>query len=175
MREMILVPYDQNWVNLFDQMKKDITDAFYGLAIEVLHIGSTAIIGMPSKPIIDILVVLDSFEGFDQYSKLLVSKGYVFKGEHGIDGRQYFQKFHEDGIHHIAHVHCYQKNNSAVFDHILFRDYLNSNPEAFKKYLDVKLVASKLYRLNPSLYTNHKSSCIQELISEAKKDYKKML
>jgi len=173
MREMKIVTYNPNWANQYDDIENEIMCAFQYVNIGVFHIGSTSIKNMPAKPIIDVLVVFDSLKDCDQYLSSLTSIGYIFKGENGIQGRRYFQKFHIDGVNHIAHIHCFEKNSDEIYNHLLFKKYLSINKEAFQKYLNVKIEASNLYLNSSLLYTEHKSQCIQEILEEAKQVFSK--
>jgi len=173
MREMKLVPYDPNWVNQYQMIEKELKKAFQSIRVDIFHIGSTSIKNMPAKPILDVLVVFDSFKDCEKSLESLKSLGYVDKKENGIRGRRYFQKFHEDGVNHIAHLHCYEKNSDEIYHHLLFKKYLSTNPEAFQKYLNVKIEASNLYFKSSLLYTEHKSKCIQEILKEAKQVFSK--
>ncbi|MBE0701265.1 MAG: GrpB family protein [Acholeplasmataceae bacterium] len=119
MREMKLVSYDATWLDVFEDIKKDIKSIFHDFKIEFFNIGSTSIEGMLSKPIVDVLVVFDSILDCDIHQVAMKLKGYILKGEHGIAGRRYFQKFSDDGINHSAHIHCFEKSHHAVMDHII--------------------------------------------------------
>lgn len=92
----------------------------------------------------------------------------MVKGENGMPGRKYFQKFHSDGINHTQHIYCYEKNNQAAIDELILRDYLNINKEAFETYMNVKIEASKKYRYSPLEHTEFKTDCVNEIMKHAK-------
>ena len=56
-----VVPYQEEWVQRFQAMKERITEILMKANIEcdVQHVGGTAIPGMCSKPIVDVLVTVD--------------------------------------------------------------------------------------------------------------------
>lgn len=172
-REMILLPYDTEWINRFKNIKKELSAIFGDLAADIQHFGSTAVIGMSAKPIIDVMVIVTDIQKVDNLNSEMQRAGYVSKGENGISGRRYFQKFHIDAVNHTQHIHCYEKNNQAAINELMFRDYLNINKEAFTAYLNVKMEASKKYRYSPQEYTEFKTNCVNEIMKQAKQYFAK--
>ncbi|MGC9779437.1 MAG: GrpB family protein [Candidatus Heimdallarchaeota archaeon] len=59
---VIICEYSSEWINLFEKEKKSILNTVGEYTKTIEHIGSTAIEGLAAKPIIDILVGLNSFE-----------------------------------------------------------------------------------------------------------------
>lgn len=57
MDNIIIVEYDRQWVDLFAREAQNLRNLLgETLILRVEHFGSTAIPGMPAKPIIDVLV-----------------------------------------------------------------------------------------------------------------------
>jgi GrpB-like predicted nucleotidyltransferase (UPF0157 family) len=59
---IVVSDYDPNWPKLFEQEHTRIRNALGSSALAIEHIGSTAVPGLPSKPIIDLLVGVPSLE-----------------------------------------------------------------------------------------------------------------
>ena len=58
-----IVPYDHQWVNMAKEEISTLKSILnYDWVIDIQHIGSTAIPGLPAKPIIDIYVGVRSIE-----------------------------------------------------------------------------------------------------------------
>lgn len=167
-REIIIVPYDDNWRKRFAEIKEVLTDIFSDVFLGIYHIGSTSIPGMPAKPIIDVMVTFDDINVVDKLSYKMIEANYIPKGENGIAGRRYFLKLAVDGINHIEHIHCYNKDNPLVKDHLLFRDYLMIDKDAFDRYRNVKQEATRLYPFDPVKYTDFKSDCIESIMIKAR-------
>ena len=55
MRKIEIVPYDENWKQLYKREKIILKNIFAENAVGIHHIGSTAVPGLSAKPIIDIL------------------------------------------------------------------------------------------------------------------------
>lgn len=122
-REMKIVPYDENWISQFCEIKAKLLWIFEDLAIDIQHFGSTSIKGMSAKPIIDVMVIVTDITKVDALNERMKEAGYVPKGENGVDGRRYFQMFSDDGINHTQHIHCYEKGNQQAVDELMFRDF----------------------------------------------------
>ena len=167
-REMLIVPYNYRWNERYNEIKDFLYTVFEEIVVDIQHFGSTAIEGMPSKPIIDVLVIVSDISKVDNYNEKMINAGYVARGENGISGRRYFQKLASDGVNHLEHIHIYELDNPHVKDELMFRDYLIMNREAFEKYKKAKLELSDKYRFSPSEYTENKSKCVNEILVKAR-------
>ena len=171
-REIKVLPYNENWVEDYKQIKRLLLDIFGDLVIDIQHFGSTSIKGMSAKPIIDVMIIVNNIQKVDELNYRMIEVGYKPRGENGMPGRRYFQYFHEDGVNHTQHIHVYEKNNSAVIDQLMFRDYLRIDKDAFEQYQQIKINSAELFRHSPSEYTDSKTNCINEIMNKAKNYYK---
>ncbi|RYE06251.1 MAG: GrpB family protein [Rickettsiaceae bacterium] len=102
---MQIVPYNNNWPQLFDEELLKIKQALAKNYIEAYHIGSTSIPGLASKNVIDILCVVGNLKS--NYSELC-KLGYLDKGEYNIPSRLFFSKKNEMiqyNLHITEHNH----------------------------------------------------------------------
>ena len=67
-RVIEVVEYDPNWITTFKKEAAILTAVFGERLLDLDHIGSTAVPGLCSKPIIDILVVLDDTDDISSYN-----------------------------------------------------------------------------------------------------------
>nr|WP_255680665.1 GrpB family protein [Methanosarcina sp. DH2] len=87
-----VVPYDPRWKNEFLKIKAMIVDCAGDLVNSVDHVGSTAVDGLASKPIIDIDVVIDSDDIFPAVKDRLSKIGFEHEGNLGVEGREAFKR-----------------------------------------------------------------------------------
>jgi len=80
---MRVVPYNPIWKQEFLKIKAMIVECIGDLIISVDHVGSTAIEGLAAKPIIDIDVVIDSYESFPAVKERLSRISLEHEGESG--------------------------------------------------------------------------------------------
>ncbi|WP_338688533.1 GrpB family protein [Bradyrhizobium sp. 26S5] len=165
---IVVSAYDPNWPALFDQERARIQAALGGLALAVEHIGSTAVPGLPSKPIIDLLVgVLDLDGAQHRYVEPMATLGYTYmpQYESWLPGELFFRKGPPGPWTH--HVHVMPLSHPRWQQLILFRDYLRAHPEAARAYADVKRVLACTSRDDIAAYRNGKSAFVEATTARA--------
>lgn len=171
LRIIEVVDYNPNWVNEFEKEKALILSQFSREGVQVhsqpfnlLHIGSTSVVGLSAKPIIDMLLEVDSLESLDLDSDKLAAIGYQVKGEYGIKGRRYFQRGEIERTHQI---HAFLKGSDHAIRHLAFRDYLTAFPEVAKTYAEIKKEGAKRYSHSIDQYCEHKNDFVVKHEAEA--------
>lgn len=174
-REIKVVPYHYIWPELYKREKTILESIFGKLILDIHHFGSTSIKGMSAKPIIDIMVIVENIDLIDNYNELMIEKGYIPRGENGINERRYFIKLNPDNSgNHTCHIHIYQKGNQHITDELMFRDYLEVDAESFKEYEKIKIKAARHYRHSPRAYVDAKCNCIKKIMEKARQYYIKI-
>ncbi|MCL2407355.1 MAG: GrpB family protein [Defluviitaleaceae bacterium] len=173
MRTMDVVPYDENWVTLFESEKAILENILGEHVVRIEHIGSTSIQGIYAKPIIDLLVLVKCVTDIDKYDSQMLAAGYDVRGEKGMPGRRYFVRFKGDGSgNHTHHIHIFQADNNPshqdVEDNLIFRDYLRIDETARDEYSNLKIKLSKLHYTEPLSYHEGKTECVQNIVKRAR-------
>ena len=129
------------------------------------HVGSTAINGIMAKPIIDILIVVNTREQLKQTAEILQCNGYIIMSE--TDSRISLNKgYTENGFaERIFHLHIRLAGDT---DEIYFRDYLNAHPEIAKEYEQLKLRLWEEFEHNRDAYTEAKTEFVKKYTDLAK-------
>ena len=161
-KKVVVLPYDRTWKFAFEEIKREIEGAIGDLIIGIEHVGSTSVEGMSAKPIIDIDVVIKDYSMFDVVVSRLESVGYIHEGNLGIKDREAF-KYSDKPHLQQHHLYVCPQQSEELYRHITFRDFLRSNPEAVKRYGEVKEKAAQLFPDNMEKYIEYKSPCIEEL------------
>ncbi|WP_323513083.1 GrpB family protein [Subtercola sp. RTI3] len=78
-RHLELVGYYEGWVSIFLEHQARLWDVLGPAAVEVEHIGSTAVPGLAAKPIVDIVVTVDDVTAEEDYFIPLVAAGYELR------------------------------------------------------------------------------------------------
>ncbi|AFC23481.1 GrpB family protein [Saprospira grandis] len=158
-RTIEVCPYREDWPQAFAKEKAAILSVLpKNMRLQIHHIGSTSVPGLSAKPIIDLLMEVDSLEELDQLAPKLEQLGYLVKGEFGIPGRRYFQKGEIERSHQL---HAFEFNSYGAKRHLAFRDYLRQFAEHRQAYAAIKLEGARLYRFDPAAYVAHKNDFIQ--------------
>ena len=77
---------------MFEKEKEQLVPILKDNLVDIFHIGSTAVPGLSSKPIIDIMISVNSLEKVDEKKNEFKEIGYEYLGEYGIKGRRYLRK-----------------------------------------------------------------------------------
>ena len=75
MNSIKIYEHNPRWTEMFLQEKRDIKEVLSSYLKEVHHIGSTAITDMPAKPILDILLEINSIDEIDTIERGLIAQG----------------------------------------------------------------------------------------------------
>lgn len=165
---VVLEDYNPKWKELFEEEKKILEEVLKEKAVRIEHVGSTAVPGLKSKPIIDICVVVKNLEDAREFEELLKPLDYHFREHQGVDDRYFYAKGPEENRTH--YVHCETEDSKSYQNHILFRDYLRNHPKYIKEYAKIKEELEKEYKNIRSEYTKGKADFISKVIELAKKE-----
>ena len=161
---IIVVDYNANWLNLYEQEKKQILLALGDTMTDIQHIGSTSVPGLAAKPVIDMILGLKQIPPLPKQVSNLEAIGYSYHGELGIPGRHYFRK----GMPRTHQIHAVLINSEFWERHILFRDFLRKHPKAAQRYATLKRKLAQEFECDREVYTNSKTPLIEQLLVEAK-------
>jgi GrpB-like predicted nucleotidyltransferase (UPF0157 family) len=81
--------------------------------LAVHHIGSTSVVGIVAKPIIDLLGVAINLTTFDEERSIWEALGYKWRGEYGLPARRYCT-LSDGGGRCRVHLHCYADGDSSI-------------------------------------------------------------
>lgn len=161
-----VVPYDFGWPRLFELERGRIEFALGNAVVALHHIGSTAIPGIPAKPIIDILLEASSLAEVDRRAPRMESLGYEAKGEFGIAGRRYFRRDDEWGVR-THQVHAFAVGNEDIVRHLAFRDYMIAHPQIARLYGELKRQLAERHPNDMGAYSEAKDGFVREHQSKA--------
>ena len=160
-----LVPHQIEWKSLFESEANLLHEVIGNHLVAVEHIGSTSIVGLDAKPIIDILVGVRKIEDAENCIEPLTRIGYQYRGEAGIAGRFYFRKGTcEVSTHHLNIV---VTTSDFWHSHLLFRDYLRQNKDLAQDYGNLKRRLAVKYKGNRPAYTEAKADFIESVLKKA--------
>ena len=172
MEKYVFKPYNPIWPKLFmrecERIKRNI---FWAINIE--HIGSTAVPGLGGKGIIDIAIAAGK-EDLERTAKVLQEfLGYVFRESGSTIERLFFRidlPDEEEGMRRY-HVHLSFAESSEWRDLILFRDYLRDHSEEVQRYAELKKDLVDQVRGDGGLYRKHKAPFFEEVLKKAQKGW----
>lgn len=155
-----LSEYNPAWPKAFEQEKDLLTKTLGIKNLQIEHIGSTSVPGLAAKPIIDMIIAVDSFDEVDAYIKPLKQIGYSYMPQRMLADRKFFPKGPEACRTH--HLNFVLKDDPMQWRRpIAFRDYLRTHPEARNEYAQLKQTLAKMYATKREAYTKAKAHFIE--------------
>lgn len=163
--------YNPKWHEEYETEEELLKQVLKDKIIEIYHIGSTSIPGLKAKPIIDILMVINSLDEIDEIEKLLSCYDYHNHGPAGIGDRFFFDKGPDEAK--SIYIHITTKYSDTYYNQLYFKKYLIEHPEYISKYCTLKEELAQKYADDRKSYTASKDEFIKEVINLAKDEYKK--
>ena len=158
-----LSDYDPAWPRMFQEEAPRIAEALGEEVVEIEHVGSTSVPGLRAKPIIDILVAVETFSSLEVYKRKLAPIGYTHHPHINDAERLFFWK----GVPRTHHLHIVEYATWEHQRHIIFRDYLRAHPEIARLYTQVKEQLAQTFHHNRPAYTRGKTAFISAIMDRA--------
>jgi len=158
-----LADYDSRWPLLYEQESVLIAGALGDDVIDLQHIGSTSVPGLRAKPIIDILVAVESFAPIEAYARRLEPISYHYHSHEDDVDRLFFWK----GTPRTHHLHIVEYATWEHQRHLLFRDYLRAHPDIARWYESIKRELAEAFKGNRPAYTKGKTAFIKSIMARA--------
>jgi len=158
-----LVAPNPAWAGAFAAERARLSAAAGSLYVAIEHIGSTAIPGIPAKPILDLLAGRGADRGVTAYVTAFATAGYAYRGENGIPGRDYFVLDDAAG-RRTHHLHLVEEGGPLWRSHLMFRDFLRSRPERAAEYAALKQSLAERYPADREAYTDGKAAFVAAML-----------
>lgn len=165
--QIVVADYDSAWPQQFAQVRERVWPAVHDVALRVEHVGSTAVPGLPAKPILDLDVVVGSENDVPVVLERLAGAGYRWQGDLGIAGRQAFLPVGEQDLP-AHHLYLVVDGNRAHLDHVLLRDLLRADPDARARYAALKRANALRAAGDMGFYVAAKAALVAELLTRAR-------
>jgi len=162
--EIQVVEYDDRWPADFERVAARIRGAIGSRALEILHVGSTSVPGLPAKPVIDVdLVVADSADE-PAYLPDLAAAGFV----HTIREPWWHEHRLVAYDDPLAYVHIFGPDCPEVVRHLMFHDWLVEHEDDRERYAEAKRAAAVEMNARPGGgtgmdYNRHKQPVVREI------------
>ena len=161
-------PYSAVYPAQYERESSRILSLIGDFTVRLSHIGSTAVAGLYSKPIVDILAEIRPDARPDTVKKML-EREWVCMNLQMTPLRMSFNKgYTERGYDkEVFHLHVV---NYGSCDELYFRDYLIDNPDVAAQYAALKKSLLR-FRFDRDGYTRAKTDFVLDCVKKAKRDY----
>jgi GrpB-like predicted nucleotidyltransferase (UPF0157 family) len=131
---IVVEDYDPAWPERYDAIREVLVEVLGDLIVDVLHVGSTAVPGLPAKPIIDVDLTVEDSGDEESYVPALGRAGYrLVLREPWWHGHRMLVSAEDD-----VHLHVWPVGVPEPVRHRLFRDWLRTHPEDRELYAGTK-------------------------------------
>lgn len=162
-----IVEWNPTWPARFEEESRLLQAAIGAWLIGgIQHVGSTAIPGTAAKPVIDIMVGVESLAASQPAIPVLAGLGY-----------QYFP-YRRDVMHWLCkpspqlrthHLHLVPARSELWVARIAFRDYLIARPEVAAEYVALKRELAAKHRCDREAYTAAKTEFVEAVLEQVRR------
>jgi GrpB-like predicted nucleotidyltransferase (UPF0157 family) len=155
--------YDPGWPAKFEAERVLLQTVLSPwLAASIEHVGSTAIPGMPAKPVIDIMAPVRSLEESRPGVVELARAGYVYF-PYRTDVMHWFCK--PSAAFRTHHLHLVPFGSKQWVECLAFRDAIRRNEELANEYATLKSCLAEQFKFDREAYTEGKAPFIERVLS----------
>jgi GrpB-like predicted nucleotidyltransferase (UPF0157 family) len=160
-----VVAYDPAWPSKFEEERAVLEGLLaHWLVADIEHVGSTAVPGLAAKPVIDIMVPVESLEASRGSIEAASRAGYMY-WPYKADVMHWFCK--PSAAHRTHHLHIVPFESPLWFDRLRFRDALRSDSGLAERYAELKLRLASRYRHDREAYTEGKAGFVMTVLAGA--------
>ena len=155
-----VVEHDPDWALLAAEACRDVRIACGGLLLDLQHVGSTAVPGLPAKPVLDLVAAVRTLESVSELVPRLAAIGYLYRGDRGDRGGHLFVAESAPDVRTI-HLHVVELGGSQWRNYVLFRDLLRRSPATRRRYAELKRELGARFSDDAESYTAAKADFIR--------------
>jgi GrpB-like predicted nucleotidyltransferase (UPF0157 family) len=161
-----IVAYDPTWPQRYLAERALVLQAIDPPFLAIEHVGSTAVVGLCAKPIIDMMAAVANLPDGVALIAPLARLGYQLI-ETGMPDRLFLRK-REPAQDCSFHLHIVEQRTWQERNERLLRDYLQAHPQAAQAYGELKQQLALAHAHDSLAYTKAKTAFIQSLVDRAR-------
>ncbi len=163
-----VVEYQTRWPSMFDTERQLIEVALAPwLCAPIEHIGSTAVTGLPAKPIIDIMAPVRSLDEALPAIDAVASIGYIYYPYKGEVMHWFCKPSPTVRTHHL---HLIPYGSALWHQRISFRQALRGSPALAGQYAELKYKLAAAFAHDREAYTSAKEPFILGVLGRGKSE-----
>lgn len=167
--EVLVLPYDDAWKVEFKRIQEELLSYTKLTSNQIEHIGSTSIVGIRAKPIIDILVGVGNLETLEKPFFKDIEKAGFYRLRVVRPNEIVCAKFLDNTFQVKTHfIHIVEYEGEKWRQLVFFRDYLRMNEDAKKQYEQLKESFFQTDFSGINSYTDYKEQFVQSILAKMK-------
>jgi GrpB-like predicted nucleotidyltransferase (UPF0157 family) len=173
-RPVVVVDHDPAWAEQFEALRQVLGGALGDVAMRIEHVGSTSVVGLAAKPVLDIDVVIESRDKLSAAIERLATLGYHHEGDGDVPGREAFGR--RDGTCPVVdpprtwlrhHLYVCPQNSCELARHLAFRDWLRTHDEDARHYASLKRELARRHPNDVNAYCEAKTDFVEAILARA--------
>lgn len=167
---IILRAHNPEYEKWYEEERSNLISLLDGYPVSrISHIGSTAVPGLIAKPIVDILLELESGYDQDGVTARLIGGGWVLMSRGPEEALDLNKGYTPAGFaERVFHLHVRRLGD---WGELYFRDYLRAHPETASEYEKLKLSLKEQFEHDRDAYTNAKSQFVRTYTNAAREEF----
>lgn len=158
-------PADARWAAIYDGLMHQLEALLAGQVVVIEHVGSTAVPGLPAKPIVDVAIGAPR-EQWTDVIKGLVNGGFEDRGARPEqDEHLLVVSDPTDSDVRVAHLHLVALGSAKWRDYLRFRDLLRGDAQYRLRYAALKQQLAAEHPNDRAAYTSGKSDFIGDALA----------
>ena len=163
-QQIVIAEYDPIWPHWFESAAYRIRQALGDKVLQLDHVGSTSVRGLPAKPLIDINLVVADTTDEAAYVPPLEAIGYELR----VREPDWFQHRLLRGFDPPVNLHVFPRDCTEVDQMLLLRDWLRTHDDDRDLYARTKReLAAKEWKYVQN-YADAKSEVVQAILRRAR-------
>jgi GrpB-like predicted nucleotidyltransferase (UPF0157 family) len=155
--------YDPRWADEFELEASRLAGLLASLEPRIEHIGSTAVPGLPAKPLLDIALAFRDRAALETARRVLRAAGYEDRGDLGAAGGVVLAKGSHSRRTHLLHL--VEASDGQWLRWMTFRDALQSDPDLRAAYAALKADLARRFPEDRVSYAAGKRQFIEGIAS----------
>lgn len=163
-----LVPHDTSWGTAFKKEAQLLSKMLNVRSSSIKHIGSTAIPGIVSKPLIDIIVGTTGAPDPDKFTPILDPAGYIFIKNDPVANRCLYVKNDPTTGMGLFNLHFADRVSAYYLDKLTFHKYLLAHKSVTLEYEALKIKLAKQFPQDRLSYAHGKADFVNKVLELAR-------
>lgn len=166
-QDVEIIEPDPAWPVLANELRRQVEQRLaVHLDGDVEHIGSTAVPGLPAKPVVDLMAPVRRLADSEAADAPLSKAGW-FLVPPELDRRPW-RRFYilPEGSNRRAHLHLVERQHARWTQALAFRDALRAQPRLASAYAQLKRSLAEGHRTDREAYSAAKAAFVQQVLRE---------
>ena len=164
--QIVIAESDPNWPVMYEYLSSIISEAMGDRVLDIEHVGSTSVPGLPAKPIIDIDLTVASSRDEAAWLPDLEALGFILRIREPWWYEHRCLKF----LDPVCNLHVFSPDCPETVRHKMFRDWLKQSPADLELYANAKRAAAEATNAEGVVmhaYNKKKEQVVREISSRA--------